>query len=237
MKRTAFLLGIALFALFIFSNSGTEAVDRSFTERFAAADKDDKKKDTTDYTGTYNFDKAHSFIGFKVKHMGLIEVPGFFRDFTGTVNYNAKDVSRSTVEFTAKATSADTGVKGRDDHLKKPEFFDVEKYPEITFKSTKVEKKGKNWMLTGDFTMKGVTKSITFPFNIVGFLPPGERGSRMGITAETSINRRDYGVIYGTNLPSGVAAVSDNVIITFQIEANGGPKAPAATGAAAAAAK
>ena len=233
MKRASILFGIALFALFIFSNSGTQAVDQSFAERFTAGDKDDKKKDTTDYTGTYSFDKAHSFIGFKVTHMGLIDVPGFFRDFTGTVNYDAKDVSRSTVEFTAKATSADTGVKGRDDHLKKPEFFDVEKYPDITFKSTKVEKKGKNWMLTGDFTMKGVTKSITFPFNIPGFLPPGERGSKMGITAETSINRRDYGVNYGTTLPSGIAAISDNVTITLQIEAGGGPKAPAAAAAAA----
>jgi polyisoprenoid-binding protein YceI len=231
MKRASVLVGIALFALFIFSNSGTQAVDQSFAERFAGGDKDDKKKDTTDYTGAYTFDKAHTFIGFKVKHMGLIEVPGFFRDFTGTVNYDAKDVTKSTVEFTAKATSADTGVAGRDAHLKKPEFFDVEKYPEITFKSTKVEKKGKNWILTGDFTLKGVTKSLTFPFNIAGFLPPGERGAKMGITAETSINRRDYGVTYGGNLPSGVAAVSDNVTITLQIEANG-PKPPAAAGAA-----
>jgi polyisoprenoid-binding protein YceI len=233
MKRASILFGIALFALFIFSNSGTQAVDQSFAERFAAGDKDDKKKDTTDYTGAYSFDKAHSFIGFKVRHMGLIDVPGFFRDFTGTVNYDAKDVSKSTVEFTAKATSADTGVAGRDAHLKKPEFFDVEKYPDITFKSTKVEKKGKSWMLTGDFTMKGVTKSITFPFSIAGFLPPGERGAKMGITGQTTINRRDYGVNYGTNLPSGIAAVSDNVIIDLQIEANGGPKVPAAAAAAA----
>jgi polyisoprenoid-binding protein YceI len=232
MKRASILFGIALFALFIFSNSGTQAVDQSFAERFSASDKDDKKKDTTDYTGTYTFDKAHTFIGFKVRHMGLIDVPGFFRDFTGTVNYDAKDVSRSTVEFTAKATSADTGVAGRDAHLKKPEFFDVEKYPDITFKSTKVEKKGKNWMLTGDFTMKGVTKSITFPFNIAGFVPPGERGARMGITGQTTINRRDYGVTYGTNLPNGIAAVSDNVVIDLQIEANA-PKPPAAAAAAA----
>jgi polyisoprenoid-binding protein YceI len=225
MKRASFLLGFAILALFIFSNSGTRAVNQSITEKFG---KWDDKKDTTDYSGAYSFDKAHSFIGFKVRHMGLIEVPGFFRDFTGTVNYDAKDVTKSTVEFTARAGSADTGVKARDEHLKKPEFFDVEKYPDITFKSTKVEKKGKSWMLTGDFTMKGVTKSITFPFNIVGFLPPGERGSKMGITAETSINRRDYGVTYGTNLPSGIAAVSDNVTVTLQIEANGGPKAAAA---------
>jgi polyisoprenoid-binding protein YceI len=232
MKRASILFGIALLALFIFSNAGTQAVDQSFAERFAAGDKDDKKKDTTDYTGTYTFDKAHSFIGFKVRHMGLIDVPGFFRDFTGTVNYNAKDVSKSTVEFTAKAASIDTGVPPRDTHLRSKDFFEVEKYQDITFKSTKVEKKGKNWMLTGDFTMKGVTKSITFPFNIAGFLPPGERGAKMGITGQTTINRRDYGVNYGTNVPNGVAAVSDNVTIDLQIEANA-PRPPAAAAAAA----
>ena len=171
-------------------------------------------------SGTYSFDKAHSFIGFKVKHMGLIEVPGFFRDFTGSVNYDTADPTKSTVEFTAKATSVDTGVAGRDRHLRTADFFDVEKFPDLTFKSTKVEKKGNAWMLTGDFTMKGVTKSITFPFEISGWLPADERGGgKMGITAQTTINRRDFGVNYGSTLPTGVAALSDEVKINLQIEA------------------
>src|SRR5690349_8887026 len=76
-------------------------------------------------TGAYSFDKAHSFIGFKVKHMGLIEVPGFFRDFTGTVNYDSANPTKSSVEFTAKVTSVDTGVAGRDRHLRTADFFDV----------------------------------------------------------------------------------------------------------------
>jgi len=218
MKRTSFLLAFALAALFVFSNAGTQAFNNSFAERFAF---DDTKKQTIDYTGTYNFDKAHSFIGFKVKHMGLIEVPGFFRDFTGTVNYDAKDVTKSTVEFTAKTTSVDTGVAGRDKHLRTADFFDVEKFPDMTFKSTKVEKKGKNLMVTGDFTLRGVTKQITFPVQIAGFLPPDERsGGKMGVMAETSINRRDFGVNYGTNLPNGTAMLSDDVKINLQIEAN-----------------
>jgi polyisoprenoid-binding protein YceI len=230
MKRAAFLLGFAFIALFIFSNSGIEAVNPSITEKFAGRDKDKKKKDTTDYTGTYSFDKAHSAISFRVKHMGLVEVLGFFRDFKGTVDYNAKDVGKSTVEFTAQAISIDTGVAGRDTHLKSADFFEVDKFKEITFKSTKVEKKGKGWILTGDFTMKGVTKSISFPFNIAGFLPAGERsGAKMGITAATTINRRDYGVNYGSNLPNGAPMLSDDVKIDLQIEANGPrPAAPAA---------
>jgi polyisoprenoid-binding protein YceI len=215
MKRASLLVGFALFALVVLSQSGTQATNNTFLERFSGPD---VQKEGT--TGTYNFDKNHTFIGFKVKHYGLSEVPGFFRDFKGAVNYNAEDVTKSSVEFTALATSVDTGVAPRDNHLRKADFFEVDKYPEITFKSTKVEKKGKTLMITGDFTMKGVTKSLTFPFQIVGWLPADEHtGGKMGIAAETTINRRDYGVNWGTNLPSGIAMVSDEVKIVLQIEA------------------
>ena len=152
--------------------------------------------------------------------MGLTDVPGFFRDFTGSINFDARDISRSSVEFTAKAASIDTGITARDNHLRTKDFFEVEKYPDITFRSTKLQKKGKGWLLTGDFTMKGVTKSITFPFRIVGWLPPDDKsGGKMGIAAETTINRRDYGINWGSNLPSGIAAVSDQVKISLQIDA------------------
>ena len=199
MKRASILFGIALLYDLFFRIRARRRSIRASPRDLPRATRTTRKRTLPIIPAFTAFDKAHSFIGFKVRHMGLIEVPGFFRDFTGTVNYDAKDVSKSTGRVYRQGDAAPIpGVKGRDDHLKKPEFFDVEKYPDITFKSTKVEKKGKNWMLTGDFTMKGVTKSITFPFNIAGFLPPGERGAKMGITAETSINRRDYGVNYGT---------------------------------------
>lgn len=217
MKRTSLLLGVALAAFVILSQSGIEAVNMGFAERFSP----DTRMGTS---GSYSFDKAHSFIGFKVKHNGLIEVPGFFRDFTGAVNFDAADMTKSTVEFTAVATSVDTGVKGRDDHLRRADFFEVEKYPEISFKSTRVEKKGNSWVLTGDFTMKGVTKSLTFPFNIPGWMPADERsGGKMGLTAETTINRRDYGVNYSTN-----TMLSDEVKIVLQIEAGKKKEAPKA---------
>jgi polyisoprenoid-binding protein YceI len=225
MKQVCLIAGFVLATLFVLSSSGTEAVNNSFAERFTV----DGKKVETGESGTYKLDKAHSFIGFKVRHNGLIEVPGFFRDFNGSVNYDAKDIAKSTVEFAAKTTSVDTGVAGRDTHLRSADFFEVEKYPDITFKSTSVAKKGKGWIVTGDFTIKGVTKSISFPFQIAGFLPAGERsGPRMGITAETGINRRDYGVNYtGAKLASGLLAVDDNVKIILQIEAVV-PKAAAA---------
>ncbi len=219
MKRTSFLIAFAFIAFIILSQNGTGAVNRSFEERFAGGP-------AIGESGTYNFDKNHSFIQFTVNHMGLTDVPGFFRDFTGAINFDAKDIAKSTVEFTAKATSIDTGVTARDNHLRTKDFFEVEKYPDITFKSTKVQKKGKGWLLTGDFTMKGVTKSITFPFQIVGWLPADERsGGKMGIAAETTINRRDYGISWGSTLPGGVAAVSDMVKISLQIDA--GKKKPA----------
>jgi polyisoprenoid-binding protein YceI len=218
MKRTLFLLGFLLIAAFAISNfSGVEAVNPSFAEKFSF----DEKKQDVDYSGTYNFDKAHSAIGFRVKHMGLVDVPGYFRDFTGTINYDAKDVSKSSVQFTAKMTSVDTGVAARDNHLRNKDFFEVETYPEMTFKSTKIEKKGKNLMITGDLTMKGVTKQISFPFTIAGFVPAGERSpAKMGVTAETVINRRDFGVNYGGNLPNGTPMLSDNITVNLQIEAN-----------------
>ncbi len=180
-------------------------------------------------TGAYSFDKAHSFIGFKVKHMGLIEVPGFFRDFTGTVNYDSANPTKSSVEFTAKVTSVDTGVAGRDRHLRTADFFDVEKFPDLTFKSTKVEKKGKGWIVSGDLTMRGVTKPVSIPFEITGFVPGGERsGAKIGIAGETTLNRRDFGVNYGGNMPSGGPVVADQVKVVLQIEAGKpGPPRPA----------
>jgi polyisoprenoid-binding protein YceI len=221
IKRTTFLvIGIlafsALIALFNLGASSNTVSAETFVSEFAA----DTKFKPEEITGAYGFDKAHSAIGFRVKHMGLVDVPGYFRDFTGTVNYDGKDVTKSTVGFSAKTTSVDTGVAGRDKHLRTADFFEVEKYPEMTFKSTKVEKKGKNWLVTGDFTMKGVTKQMTIPFQVVGFVPDAKGGMKMGIAAETTINRRDFGVNYGTNMPNGVATLSDNITVNLQIEAN-----------------
>lgn len=227
MKRAVLGICVAAVAAFVIWSSSVNAVNRSFEERFLV----NGESIQTGESGTYNFDKAHSFISFKVKHNGLIFVPGFFRDFTGAVVYDAKDVSKSSVTFTAKATSVDTGVAGRDTHLRTADFFEVEKYPDITFKSTKVEKKGSDWIVTGDFTLKGVTKSISFPFTIPGFLPGGQRnGPRMGIIGETTINRRDYGVNYGSNLPgTNIPGISDDVNIILQIEAVQPLAKPAAT--------
>jgi polyisoprenoid-binding protein YceI len=215
MRRISYLAVLVVVAAFVYAGGLIQAENPSFAERFAS---DDKK--AVGETGVYNFDKAHSFIGFKVKHTGLIEVPGFFRDFTGEVNFDSKDITKSSVNFKAMATSIDTGVAGRDRHLRSADFFEVEKFPELTFKSTKVEKKGKGWIVTGDLTMKGVTKSVAIPFEIAGWLPASERsGIKMGIAGETMINRRDFGINYGTTMPGGIAQIGDSVKVVLQIEA------------------
>lgn len=217
MKKISLLFSAALIALFGLLNFSTEAGKIEIAEKFAASA--GRIADEKAPAGEYNFDKAHSSIGFRVKHMGLVEVPGYFRDFTGTVNYDSKDVKNSSVTFSAQTTSVDTGVAPRDKHLRTADFFDVEKFPEMTFKSTKVEKKGKSWIVTGDLTMKGVTKQIAIPFQIAGFLTDAKGGTKMGVTAETTINRREFAVNYGTNLPNGVAALSDDIKVVLQIEA------------------
>lgn len=217
MKKTVFLFICMLGLLFVFSQHHTGAVEKQFTEKFVL----DPAAVAEGEAGTYNFDRAHTFIGFRVRHMGLIDVPGYFRDFTGEINYDPKDPGRSSVNFSAKVTSIDTGIEGRDKHLRSGDFFEVEKYPDLTFKSTKVEKQGDAWMVTGDLTMKGVTKSVTLPVKITGFLPGNQRnGPRMGVTAETTINRRDFGVNYGGNLPgTDTPQIGNDVKVWLQIEA------------------
>lgn len=217
MKLKLFsLVGVLAIALTVtFWGFDATARNLAFEEKFSS-----EMSQTEDMSGVYGLDKAHSAVGFKVKHMGLVDVPGYFRDFKGTVNYNQKDMTKSTVEFTAQMKSVDTGIAGRDNHLRTADFFEVEKFPEMTFKSTKIEKKKKQWMLTGDLTMKGVTKSVTFPFNVVGFAKDQRGTTKMGVTGETVINRRDFGVNYGGNLPSGVPVLSDNITVVLQLECN-----------------
>jgi polyisoprenoid-binding protein YceI len=216
MKKILYLSAMFSLAAFVFSGFFGQAETTTFAERFSV----DGKSKASGESGTYSFDKAHSFIGFKVKHMGLIEVPGYFRDFTGEVIFDSAAISKSSVNFKAMMTSVDTGVTGRDNHLRRADFFEVDKYPEMTFKSTQVKKKGKRWIVTGDLTMKGVTRSVSIPFEIAGWLPASERsGPKMGIIGETVINRRDFGVNYGNNLPSGIPQIADEVKVFLQIEA------------------
>jgi polyisoprenoid-binding protein YceI len=169
--------------------------------------------------GDYRIDPAHSIIGFAIRHLEINWVEGRFKDFTGTIHYNDSDVTKSSVEFTAKVESIDTGVEPRNKHLRTADFFEVEKYPEMTFKSTSVERKGKSYVLHGDFTLKGVTKQVALPFTITGAIKDPQGNTRFGINAQTKINRRDYGITWGKPLENGGIDVGNEVTIELQLEA------------------
>jgi polyisoprenoid-binding protein YceI len=170
--------------------------------------------------GDYSIDPAHSTIGFAIRHLEINWVNGLFHDFKGTIHYDAADVTKSTVQFTAKIDSIDTGVTPRNNHLKTADFFDAAKFPEMSFTSTKVERKGKDgYVLYGDFTLKGVTKPISFPFTLTGAVKDPWGGTRFGVDAHTKINRRDYGINYGSALPIGGFDVGNEVTINLQLEA------------------
>lgn len=204
----------ALMVLFNFVTSSRTSAAEDFAGKFAA----DTKFTAEEMQGNYDIDPRHSYIGFKIRHFGIADVPGSFRDFSGTINYDPKDISKSSVNFTAKVTSIDTGVAPRDNHLRSADFFEVEKFPEMTFKTTKVEKKGKDFIVHGDLTLKGITKQVAIPFTINGIIKDAQGNMKMGISAETMINRQDYGVKWQNKLPDGTLALSDNVKIDLQLE-------------------
>lgn len=172
------------------------------------------------HSGEYKIDPAHSVIGFSIRHYEISWVRGRFKDFNGTIRYDDSDVTKSSVEFTAKIESIDTGVEPRNAHLRTADFFDAAKYPEMTFKSMRVERKGKDqYVLNGDFTLKGVTKQISLPFTMTGAIKDAQGNTRFGIAAQTKINRRDYGITWGKPMAIGGLDVGNEVTIDLQLEA------------------
>ena len=171
-------------------------------------------------TAVYQIDPAHSTIGFAVRHLMINNVLGRFNEFAGKLNYHAADITRSSVEFTAKTASVDTGVARRDNHLRTPDFFDVQQYPEMTFKSSKVERKGKDaYVVHGTFTLHGVSKEIAIPFKLFGPIKDPQGKQRLGIEAGLTINRQDYGIKYNSVVDGVGLAVGNEVQITLLLEA------------------
>jgi polyisoprenoid-binding protein YceI len=165
----------------------------------------------------YPIDTNHSTVGFSVPIMdGLSKVNGKFTEFTITLTNDEKDISKSLVSVVIKAASINTGITARDNHLRSAEFFDVEKYPEITFQSKRIEKKGKQLFAVGTFTMHGVSKEIALPFQITGVnKDPQSKKMNLGYSARLVINRRDYGINWSH--PSVPNFVGDNVEIEIDL--------------------
>ncbi|HXU45599.1 MAG TPA: YceI family protein [Thermoanaerobaculia bacterium] len=166
----------------------------------------------------FDVDKTHSEVSFKITHL-LGKVPGRFDDFKGVISFDKAKPANSSVEFTIQATSIDTSNADRDKHLRSPDFFDVEKFPEITFKSTAVKAVSKDkYQVTGAFTLHGVTKTITLPVAYLGELKDPWGNTRAGFSTETRINRKDYGMVWNKSLDSGGVLLGDEVDITISLE-------------------
>lgn len=172
----------------------------------------------------YEIDPAHSFLGFSVKHLVISNTKGEFNDFSGTINLNEDDLTESAVAVTIKVASIDTDEEKRDNHLRSADFFDAETYPEITFKSKRVEKNGDDHVLVGDLTIRGVTREVAIPFELNGPIK-GMRGEkRIGAQGSLTINRQDFGVSWNRMLDSGGFVVGDDVKIDLEIEAVNQPE-------------
>ena len=164
-------------------------------------------------------DRSHSSVGFTVKHMVVSKVKGFFNDYTVDIVYDDKDITKSSVEVSIKTASIDTREAKRDDHLRSPDFFDAAKFPEIIFKSKRIEKSGEGFVAVGDFSMRGVTKEIKLPFTFAGVVTDPYGNTRLGLSAATKLNRQDYGVSWSKALDNGGLVVSDDVEVSIEIEA------------------
>lgn len=168
----------------------------------------------------WGIDPGHSSVHFKVRHLMVSNVTGTFGKVTGSIQYDPADPTRATVEASVDTTTIDTAHEQRDNHLKSPDFFDVAKFPSITFKSKKVETSGEGRLkVTGDFTMKGVTKEVAF--DVEGPIAPvsvGEGKLASGLTATAKINRQDFGVSWSKTMDGGGLAVGDEVTITIDLE-------------------
>jgi len=168
---------------------------------------------------TYQIDPVHTHIGFAVRHLVINNVKGEFTDYSGTIVYDESDITNSSVEVTIKAASINTGNAKRDADLRSPNFFDVEKYPLITFKSKRVEKKGDGYRLVGDLTMHGVTREVAMPFKILGKIKDPWGNTRIGAEASLTLDRRDYGLKYAKKIDAGGLIVGNEVKIELNVEA------------------
>jgi len=167
---------------------------------------------------TYEFDKAHTNIGFSVKHMVITNVKGNFKDYAGTIILDEENWNQSSIDVTIKAASIDTDNERRDKHLRSSDFFLVDDYPDITFKSNTIQKLGENYLAKGLLTIRGVSKEIDLPFKILGKVTDSRGTTRLGIEAELTINRQDFGISWNRTLDTGGLVASNEVKIELDVE-------------------
>ena len=166
---------------------------------------------------TYKIDPAHTSIGFSVRHLGLSNVRGQFKEFAGVIMLDGGKITEAS--GTIQAKSVDTGVQQRDNHLRTADFFDATNYPTITFKTKRIETTGGQIVMISDFTMRGVTKELRLPAKLAGPSKDPWGNLRIGLEAKTKLNREDYGINYHQVLETGVLGVGEEVELEINAEA------------------
>ena len=172
-----------------------------------------------DITGDYTLDVSHSRLGFVARHAMVTKVRGQFGAFTGTARIDEANPSASKVDLSIDVASIETGSADRDGHLKSGDFFDAETYPTITFTSTKVERDGDDWNITGDLTIKDVTKPVTIEFEQTGSAVDPFGNTRVGFEGDVTVNRKDWGLTWNAALETGGVLVSEKIKLEFDISA------------------
>lgn len=168
---------------------------------------------------TFQIDPVHSTVGFTVRHMLVAKVSGKFKDFSGTILYDEKEITQSSVKVIIKVASIDTENDRRDTHLRSADFFDAENNPEITFVSKRIEQRDGGLIAVGDLTIRGITKQIDLPFKILGKIKDPRGNTRIGVEAGMTLNRFDYGVKWDRMLEGGGLVVSEQVELNLAVEA------------------
>ncbi|MET1020639.1 MAG: YceI family protein [Arthrobacter sp.] len=166
--------------------------------------------------GTWTLDNSHSEIAFTVRHAGISKVRGQFKEADATLDL-AENVSDSKVNATIKTASFDSGDANRDGHVRGEDFFDVEKFPEISFVSKNIVPKGDAYELQGDLTIKGITRPVALETELNGVAVDPFGNTRAGLTAETTISRKDFGLTWNAALEAGGVLVSDKVAINLEL--------------------
>jgi polyisoprenoid-binding protein YceI len=171
-------------------------------------------------TSKWNIDGAHSGINFSIRHMVISKVRGRFAKFAGALELDDADLTRSTLAVTIDASSLDTGTAQRDDHLRSADFFDVERFPELRYRSTRVEKLGDDhYRVIGELTIKDVTREVPLDVELGGRAKDPWGNSRAGFLAKASIDRKDFGLRWNQVLEAGGVLVGDKVEIELDIQA------------------
>ena len=168
---------------------------------------------------TWKLDPSHTLVEFSAKHLMITTVKGRFTDVEGFIHADDKNIKDSSVEATLKAATIDTRTEQRDNHLRSADFLEVEKYPEINFRSTRIEGSKQEFKLTGDLTIRGVTRPITLDVTFEGQTKDPWGGERIGFSASGKIDRRDFGLTWNVMLEAGGMTVSNDIKNNIEVEA------------------